>query len=296
MRCLTRMGLGLVGLALIVPTAAWADPPDADPSEASIPREKLSKKKKPAPRSVFHKARLCAYCQWEDLRKKGVNVPPPPALPQNPGLSASGKPCGRCGATVVAMGPANGMSRANVVVAGEAPTPAMAMPAPGGMASASNCVQCVASNEAPGYAVSGGDAGYQVAGGNDPMPIGTVEGRYASPNPAVAMGGMGMGMNNGMPMPGGRPGPGGAPGAPGSLDPSVMPSSYGGAGGGGAAYLPDDHRRPHILAHLFGLDALGAHYRRDRDRAEREDHAAISYQPQAGPVTELPASMVYGGR
>jgi hypothetical protein len=58
--------------------------------------------------------------------------------------------------------------------------------------------------------------------------------------------------------------------------------------------------RPNILAHLFGISAM----RRDmRDMLEggtdrkREAHAATAYGPMDQPiVTDVPASMVYGGR
>jgi hypothetical protein len=54
------------------------------------------------------------------------------------------------------------------------------------------------------------------------------------------------------------------------------------------------HNRPHIISHLFGLDAIGRRGREERERRNREKHASISYQPHTGPVTELPASLVYG--
>jgi hypothetical protein len=74
-------------------------------------------------------------------------------------------------------------------------------------------------------------------------------------------------------------------------DPSVMPTSMipaqtavGGAEGS----------RPRIISHLLGLPDL----RRLRHKSEaykgREHHAAISYGEGIGPVSELPASMVYG--
>jgi hypothetical protein len=68
-----------------------------------------------------------------------------------------------------------------------------------------------------------------------------------------------------------------------------MPSSY-----SAEPYAPSGRTRPHVLTHLFGLDALGRRGREERQRRDRETHAAISYQPQNEPITELPASMVYG--
>ena len=84
-----------------------------------------------------------------------------------------------------------------------------------------------------------------------------------------------------MPMPGGPPGPG-APGR-GSSDPSVMPSSF-----ASDPYVPNGRNRPHILTHLFGLDALGRASREDRERREMENHASISYQQQSVQPSETP--------
>jgi hypothetical protein len=68
-----------------------------------------------------------------------------------------------------------------------------------------------------------------------------------------------------------------------------MPSSF-----SPDPYVSNGRNRPHILAHLFGLDAIGRASREDRERRVMENHASISYQPQSVQPTELPASMVYG--
>jgi hypothetical protein len=60
-----------------------------------------------------------------------------------------------------------------------------------------------------------------------------------------------------------------------------------------SAVVPHHHQRPHVLAHLFGLDGFGAGRRARLAQAESQ-HAAIPYGPQNQTVTELPASMVYG--
>jgi hypothetical protein len=55
--------------------------------------------------------------------------------------------------------------------------------------------------------------------------------------------------------------------------------------------------RPHVLGHLFGFSDIARDARERRGRRtekERQQHAAISYEDQAKPVTEIPASMVYG--
>ena len=53
------------------------------------------------------------------------------------------------------------------------------------------------------------------------------------------------------------------------------------------------HNRPHIISHLFGLPMFGQ-YRREREDRERQKHASIAYGQSDRPVTELPASVVYG--
>jgi hypothetical protein len=52
--------------------------------------------------------------------------------------------------------------------------------------------------------------------------------------------------------------------------------------------------RPHILSHLFGLGGISRHIRESREDKAREAHASISYDPSIKPVSEIPASAVYG--
>jgi hypothetical protein len=139
--------------------------------------------------------------------------------------------------------------------------------------------------EGAGHAVAGGSApGYAAIGGAlptaEPTPIGVIQGRWAYQASPPGPGG-----------PGSRPGPGANPGAPGSVDPSVLPSSL-----ASDPYDPVGHNRPHVLTHLFGLDAVGRRGREARERRKREEHASISYQPVSETVHEVPASVVYGGR
>jgi hypothetical protein len=315
MRYLTWMGLGLglAGLALVAPTAVLADPPASKPS--------AGKKTKPKPTS-FHRSHLCAQCQWAEMRSKGINVPPPPRMPQG-GQAVPGTACDRCGVATstysvpsmvsAAAPPPPPVTVMSARSTGDVPPPPVATvpgaPGRGGMAGpAADCVACAAAagpvmigpdgapmmvaggGEMPGRAVVGGGApGYaSVSGGMvvsaEPMPIGMVQGQYAYQNPGAAMG------PAAMPMAGGRPGAIPGPGRPGWNDPSVMPSSF----------APDtitagQSGRPHVVSHLFGFDAIGRRRREDRERRERENHAAISYQPQGQqPVVELPSSMVYG--
>jgi hypothetical protein len=136
----------------------------------------------------------------------------------------------------------------------------------------------------PGHAVVGGpqmvDAGapgYAVVGEGAPgMP-------EADPSP-VGVAGMG------------RPqwgGPRMASAGPRPYDPAVLPSSM----------IPPQTAldgattsRPHIISHLLGVSAIGRQHREARARRSREQHASIAYDPPAQPVTELPASVVYGNR
>jgi hypothetical protein len=60
-----------------------------------------------------------------------------------------------------------------------------------------------------------------------------------------------------------------------------------------AAITSPPSNRPHIISHLFGLPMIGAHHR-ERVEREREKHASIAYGQPERPVTELPASVVYG--
>ena len=129
----------------------------------------------------------------------------------------------------------------------------------------------------PGHAVSNGamtasnmPAGHAVVG-SEPAPVGisrASQGNY-TPFNAMAAGGP----------------------RPGQRDPSVMPTSMippqtamGGTVGS----------RPRIISHLLGLPDLRRLRRDTESYKSREHHAAISYEQNAGPVTELPASMVYG--
>jgi hypothetical protein len=55
-----------------------------------------------------------------------------------------------------------------------------------------------------------------------------------------------------------------------------------------------DHNRPHVIGHLFGVTGFGRERREARARREEESHASIAYEEKSEPVTELPASVVYG--
>jgi hypothetical protein len=118
-------------------------------------------------------------------------------------------------------------------------------------------------NGAPGRAVAGGNpAGYMVEAGG-PAPIGVVAPRIAA---AVV--------------------PPGAAMRDAAVMPTVMASDPLTNGPSG---------RPHVLSHMFGLSAIGRERAEARARRKEEAHARIPYGvQQAGPVTDLPASAVYG--
>jgi hypothetical protein len=142
---------------------------------------------------------------------------------------------------------------------------------PGPVVSSPRVVQ---GNDAPGHAVVGGDApGHAVVGGDpivaaEPSPIGLAQSRVAAvgaSRPAA-----------------GRPGKG-------PSDRAVMPSGF-------TPIAPPESNRPHIIEHAFGLSAIGRRAREERERRAREKHASIAYDQKEPKVTELPASMVDGGR
>jgi hypothetical protein len=119
---------------------------------------------------------------------------------------------------------------------------------------------------APGYAVVG-----EGGQGMDPAPIGVFRAGHAQPgDPRMAA----MGQR------------GGAPGYDDSVVPTSLPPAQVALAGPGA-------NRPHIISHLFGIPKFGQIHRERADR-ERQKHAAIAYDHQNQPVTELPASVVYG--
>lgn len=166
-----------------------------------------------------------------------------------------------------------------------AQAPATALASNGSQAAA--CEACAAGNgDAAGHAVAGGSA---IIGGTmplaEPTPIGVIQGRYAyqdqTPGLAVA-GGLG---------PGGHTAPGANTRGPGSSDPSVMPTSF-----NTEPYDGTGHNRPHVLSHVFGLDAIGRHSREAKARRRDEKHASIPYQPlsEQKAIEDLPARMVYG--
>jgi len=128
---------------------------------------------------------------------------------------------------------------------------------------------------APGRAVVGGGPnvastpiGHAVVGGPEPAPVGVSRASQGNFTPV------------------------GNVAAAGALrDPSVTPTSIPPAQ---TAIGGTTGARPRIISHLLGLPDL-RRMRRDRQAyLLREGHASIPYGDAADPVTELPASMVYG--
>ncbi len=213
--------------------------------------------------------RHCVECQRAHAKARyGVDVPPPPSFV--PGVAMQGQvvtaPGTRCAAC-------EGAAVTGPVMAADPHAPGYTVVG-GPMAMA---------GEAPGYAVVGGNAamsgapGYAVAGGAasgagaDPSPIGVAratQSQWANPNMAAY---------------------GARPGAPG-YDPAVMPSSIPPPQD---ALASPSHSRPHIIGHLLGFPDFGRRRRAEEEKA-RAKHAAIAYDQSNTPVTELPATMVYG--
>jgi hypothetical protein len=130
---------------------------------------------------------------------------------------------------------------------------------------------------APGYATVGGPApGYAVVGG--PVPA-------AEPAPIGVMGTNYQTAANGAGMP---------PGRASTVDPSGVDPALAMNGRYSNTLSAPRHRRPHIITHLFFGRSLGS-LRDEQIQRAKMRHASIPYgDGTAAPVTELPASMVYG--
>jgi hypothetical protein len=126
---------------------------------------------------------------------------------------------------------------------------------------------------APDYAVVGGAGGPALAEG-EPAPVGVSRAGQTHWN-------------------GQRMAATGARSGPGSYDPSVLPTSTIPAQ---TALEGSRSGRPHVISHLFGLPRLHRPLHEKHLEQMRAQHASISYDPPAQPVSELPASMVYEKR
>jgi hypothetical protein len=228
MRVLSRIGLSMV-LVLAGFSAARAQKPDTLAEQEAKAKAGQKAAKAKSHQSLFSKGRLCAECQRRKvMMENGVNVPPAPSLP--PGVVPKRTECSICGNPTLVMG---GPMRKKM-----------------------------ATDEAPGRAVVGGEAPGYASTGVGPAPIGVATERMAMVN-----------------------------GQPALRDPAVATTSIPPARD---PIAPPAADRPHILSHLLGVTAIG------RERAERlarkkeAQHASISYGAAADPVTDVPASLVYG--
>jgi hypothetical protein len=214
-----RVALLGVGLALAVPTAGLAGPPDDNCQTCQTCQQKHGFLHKHTVRGP----RLCAKClEAQRQANGGVLMPPPMAIPGTPA-------CAGCQAQAMAM-------------SGGMPTVMMA------------------ANGASGYAVMG-----------EPTPVGVMQASYRPAAGAAASG------------------PGHASVGPTGVDPSYWSNSS------TTTLAAPRHNPPHILLHLFGMRDPESPWASWHDKA-RQQHAAIGYGPYDNHVTELPASVVYGGR
>ena len=213
-------------------------------------------------------------------RRDGVDVPPPPSSAPMAAMNGTivhdhsgAVPCAACQAGVVVSGPVSVVESyppGRAMVGGPV---SVVESYPPGRAVVGGPV--MAGNLPPGYAVMGG--GPDMAGAG-PAPVGVsraVHGPVQAPtqwnNPRLAS----------MPPRAGA----------GSYDPSVQPSSMIPAQ---TALDTQTATRPHILSHLFGFGGIARELRERREDQDRERHASISYDTSSKPVTQLPASAVYG--
>lgn len=267
MRSHTRLVPGLLGLALAAPLGGAAFGQSYAPGRPAAPIA-LEAAPKHEHKGLLGR-RSCTECQRARAKARdGVDVPPPPsAMPAGVAQHGHGHGHGQA-APAVAPGSSGCI---------ECEQDAAAM---GGTLVPGSIVVSDSRVAPPGRAVVGGGetiaaefpAGRAVVGA-EPAPIGAA--RASQGNFTPVAGAMA------------------ASAAP--RDPSVMPSSL----------IPpqtaiggdNDTKRPKIITHLLDipdLSRIGRVARENRERAKRENHASISYGEGNGPVTELPASVVFG--
>ena len=297
-----RFGLGLCGLALFTtgvtkaddgaeptknrasptpasaPAKARSDAPASATDGASTParvdtRQAASADSAPASQAPGHHHkglfgwRHCVECQRAWAKKNdGVDVPPPPF---NAPASVTSIP------GTIPIGPATanhghgaGCSTCQAATVASGPATVVGSYPPGHAVAGG---QVLAGNYPPGYAVSGGNFAPGVAS-TEPTPVGVSRSSQTRwKNPQVAT--MGPRMSTG------------------PYDPSVQPSS---AIPPQTALDTQTTSRPHILSHMLGIGGVTRRFRESQDEKARDAHAAIPYDSTSQPVTELPASTVYG--
>lgn len=265
MRSPSRLVPGLLGLALAAPLGGSAFGQSHAPGRQAAPAVAAAGKHE-------HKGlmgrRSCTECQRARAKARdGVDVPPPPSSLAMPAAAHHGHAHPQA-APAVQPGP-------GVCVECEQDAAAM-----GGSIVPGSVVVSESHAAAPGRAVVGGGeavaaefpTGRAVAGA-EPTPIGAARASQGNFTPVA----------------------GAMAASPAPRDPSVMPSGL----------IPpqtaiggdNDTKRPKIITHLLDipdLSRIGRVARENRERARRDNHASISYGELNGPVTELPASMVFG--
>ena len=132
----------------------------------------------------------------------------------------------------------------------------------------------------------------------EPTPIGVMQTNYARPGAGAGAGGAD-GMRAGMSVPAsammmGAGAPGGVPTAS-----SMMPGHS--LNESGVNPAPYQHKttsssNPHIIGHILGFRGIGSEWREERERKKSAAHASIPYNNEGTTISELPASMVYGGK
>ncbi len=272
MRQLARTSLGLLGLALVVPSAAPAqDAPASIPSgyQAAAPATSpsgLDGKPLPAPTvEAPHKHRgrtLCAKCAAKMQAAK-----PPGVIVGCEHLKHG--VCSSCQAALNLPGEftmASGQpAKMAAAPAEEAPGRAMAS---SGMAPATNA-QMDASRRAMAAETTMAE----------PTPVGVVQANFSQAGPMMA------------------PPAGYAPTNPMAMDPNAPGRAVAESNAGRDPYQAKSgfFPHPHVLGHLFGWSGIGNERADEKARRKSEAHAMISYDNDAvAPVTELPASTVFG--
>ena len=188
--------------------------------------------------------------------KNGTTVP---ATIASTATIASSAPCTACGAGPELNLTGTSSSTPGYAVIGDgSPSPLMAANGVG--------------NSAPGYAIIGG-----TVASAEPAPIGVMRTNYHAGQEAPGAPGASLAHQ-----PGAAASVNGIPFA----QPSEVPPSL---------YAPPSRRRHRIVARMLGIPDFGRAHA-EAEARKRDVHAQTAYGPSNTAPSELPASMVYGGR
>lgn len=175
-----------------------------------------------------------------------------------PATVAANAPCAACGDAAAVNLTASASAPGYAVIGDGSPAPLMAASGVGG--------------DAPGYAIIGG-----TMASAEPAPIGVMRTNYQTGQEAQGAPGASLPHQQG-----GASAVNGIPFA----QPSEVPASL---------YAPKPRRRHSIVARMIGLPDFGRG-RAEAEARKRDIHAQTAYGPSNTAPSELPASMVYGGR